>query len=248
MTSPPRLAFHEMMGRLGVGDLHPGGRPISTVFMDELRARGARRVLEVGAGIGVTTERLLRAGFDVAPLEPNPVLRAELTKRLGVRVHGTPFESFDDRDASYDAVLAEGVFYALGLDGCIAKVHRLLRPGGVLASVDLLWTDEASADVVAFIHDQTKAVFGIPMAPRAIVTSSDWARALRAANFAEVFTRKIPPADFDADLGARRKQVALGLLAHPRLFPLFMTYRTYRRISWAPPGWLESWALVWTRP
>jgi SAM-dependent methyltransferase len=243
----PRLAFHEMMGRLGVGDLHPGGRPVSAMFMEELRARGARRVLEVGAGIGATTERLLRAGFDVAPLEPNPVLRGELTRRLGVRVHEKPFEDFDDKGGSYDAVLAEGVFYALGLDRSIAKVHRLLRPGGVLASVDLLWTDAARADVVAFIHDQTRDVFGIAMAPREIVTSAHWERALRAASFSEVFTRKIPPAEFDADLAARRRQIALGLLAHPGLVRLFMTYRAYRKISWAPPGWLESWALVWTR-
>jgi hypothetical protein len=104
MSSPRRLAFHEMMGRLGVGDLHPGGRPVSSLFQEQLLARGARRVLEVGAGIGVTTERLLNAGFDVAPLEPNPVLRGVLTKRLGIRAHDTTFEDFDDRDGSYDAV------------------------------------------------------------------------------------------------------------------------------------------------
>jgi SAM-dependent methyltransferase len=244
----PRLAFHEMMGRLGVGDLHPGGRPVSAMFMQELRARGVRRVLEVGAGIGVTTERLLRAGFDVAPLEPNPVLRGELTRRLGIHAHEVPFEDLEEREGSYDAVLAEGVLYALGLERSIAKVHRLLRPGGVLASVDLLWTDAARPEVVAFIHDQTKAAFGIAMAPREVVTSADWDRALRAARFSEVFTRKIASVDSDADLAARRKQVALGLLAHPGLLPLFMTYRTFRKIVWAPPGSLESWALVWTRP
>jgi hypothetical protein len=117
----PRLAFHEMMGRLGVGDLHPGGRSVSSMFMEELRARGIR------------------------------------------------------------------------------------------------------------------------------VTSAHWERALRAASFSEVFTRKIPSVDFDVDRAARRKQVALGLLAHPGLLPLFLTYRTYRKIAWAPPGWLESWALLWTR-
>jgi SAM-dependent methyltransferase len=246
--SVPRLAFHEMMGRLGVGDLHPGGLAISKLFMDQLRAHGARRVLEVGAGIGVTTERLLEAGFDVAPLEPNPVLRGELIRRLGIHVHDATFERFDDRDGSYDAVLAEGVFYALGLQSSVAKVHRLLRPGGLLASVDLLWTPAAKPDAVAFIHDQTRAVFGIPMAPREIVTSSDWTRALRAAQFSEVFTRKLDPADFDADGKRRRKQIGLGLLANPGLVPLFLTYRVYRKISWAPPGWLESWATVWTRP
>ncbi len=247
--SPPRsLAFHEMMGRLGVGDLHPGGRPVSSLFEEQLRAHGVRRVLEVGAGIGVTTERLLKAGFDVSPLEPNAVLRGALTRRLGVRVHGTTFEAFDDRDGSYDAVLAEGVFYALGLHTSVAKVHRLLRPGGMLASVDLLWTDAAKPDAVAFIHDQTRAVFGIPMAPRDIVTAADWGRALRAAQFAEVLTRKIDPADFDADARSRRKQIALGLLAHPALLPLYLKYRLYQQVSWAPAGWLESWATVWTRP
>ena len=86
------------------------------------------------------------------------------------------------------------------------------------------------------------------MAPRDIITSSDWTRELRAAQFSEVFTRKIDPADFDADGKGRRKRIALGLLANPSLVPLFLTYRAYRKISWAPPGWLESWATVWTRP
>jgi SAM-dependent methyltransferase len=237
-----------MMGRLGVGDLHPGGGPVTNLFLEQLRAHGARRVLEVGAGIGASTERLLAAGFEVAPLEPNPVLRAGLEKRLGVRAHATTFEAFDDRDGAYDAVLAEGVFYALGLESSVAKLHRLLRPGGLFAAADLLWTDTAKPDAVAFIHDQTREVFGIPMAPREIVTSSDWAHALRAARFSEVFSRKIDPAHFHPDGKARRLRLVLGLLAHPDLIPLFLTYRLYGKISWAPPGWLESWATVWTRP
>jgi SAM-dependent methyltransferase len=220
---------------------------VSGLFVDQLRAHGARRVLEVGAGIGASTERLLDAGFEVAPLEPNPVLHAVLEKRLGIRAYATTFEAFDDREGAYDAVLAEGVFYALGMQTSVAKLQRLLRPGGLFAAVDLMWTDTAKPDAVALIHDQTKEVFGIPMAPREIVTSSDWARALRAARFSEVFSCKIDP-HADAEGKVRRLRVALGLLLHPELIPLFLTYRLYGKISWTPPGWLESWATVWTRP
>jgi hypothetical protein len=38
------------------------------------------------------------------------------------------------------------------------------------------------------------------------------------------------------------------LLAHPGLLPLYLKYRLYQQVSWAPAGWLESWATVWTRP
>lgn len=241
-----RLAFHELMSRLGVGDLHPGGRATSQLFLEELAKGGAKRVLEVGAGIGLTTERMRKAGYDVTPIEPNAVMRSILSSRLSLRVHETPFEDFEAPAGSYDAVVGEGVFYGLDPKRSAAKVHRLLRSGGLLAFVDTLWTPAARPDVVAFIHDQTKEVFGIPMAPRDVSTSLRWEEALRDAGFAEVLTKTIDTAADPSRL-SRRVRIARGLVAHPQLIALFLEYRAYRRIRWSPPGWLESAAMVWRR-
>jgi len=246
MPSGP-LAFHELMAVLGVGDLHPGGRQATTFLLAELARHGSRRVLEVGAGMGLTTERMARSGLDVTAIEPNPILRRLLEERVRVPAHATPFEAFEDGEGRYDAVLAEGVLYKLGPESSAAKVRRLLRPGGILAFVDMLWTPAAKPDVVAFLHDQTRAVFGIPMAPRQVVTWEEWKTVLRRLGFSEVVTRAIDPAASPAERRSRRARIALGLISHPELVPLFLSYRSYRRIPWAPPGWLESFTSVWQR-
>ena len=131
MMFPRTLAYHEMMARLGIGDLHPGGHEASRFLLAELQKNGARQVLEIGAGIGVTTERMMKAGLEVTSLEPNPVMHESLTKRLRVDARATPFESFEAADGSYDALISESVFYAFDVDRGFAKARRLLRPGGV---------------------------------------------------------------------------------------------------------------------
>jgi SAM-dependent methyltransferase len=240
-------AFHELMALLGVGDLHPGGLQATRFLLSELARYRVRRVLEVGAGMGLTTERMIRSGLEVTAVEPNPILHRLLEERLGVAAHQMSFEAFDDRDATYDAVLAEGVLYKLGPASSAAKVHRLLRPGGILAFVDMLWTRSAKADVVAFLHDQTNEVFGIPMVPRDVVTWEEWKSVLRELGFSEIVTKAVDPVELPADGRSRRARIALGLLKHPGLLPSFLGYRSYRRIPWAPPGWLESLTSVWQR-
>jgi len=242
-----RPAYHEMMGLLGVGDLHPGGRRATAFLLDELGKARPRTVLEVGAGAGRTTERMLRLGWRVTPIEPSTVLAHALHARLQIPTHTGPFETFDDALGPFDAAIGEGVFYRLDPETTASKLRRLIRPGGLLAFMDMTWTETAKADVAAFVYDQTLEVFGIPMAPRDVTTARRWAAALRAAGFAELAARTIDPSEFDDDPRERRARVALGLLRHPAMIPLFLQYRSYRRIRWAPPGWLESRMAVWTR-
>jgi SAM-dependent methyltransferase len=242
-----KLAFHELMARLGVGDLHPGGPQVSVFLLEELRKHGVRRVLDVGAGIGNTTARLMSAGFDVTALEPNATVRAILARRLGIEARATSFETVAEPDGSYDAILSESVFYAFDLPGCFAKAYRLLRPGGLFGFAEMLWTQAAEADAVAAIHDETKRIFGIPMAPRRHVTAATWEAALRDAGFSEVAHTRIGPAAPDGEPWARRLRLALGLLRQPALIPAFLGYRFQQRRPWAPPGWLESHAAVWRR-
>jgi SAM-dependent methyltransferase len=235
------------MGMLGVGDLHPGGSSATEFLLAELQKANPRSVLEVGAGAGHTTARMRRRGWHVTAIEPSPLLGEKLKLHMDVAVHQGSFEHFESRGETFDAVLGEGVFYGLDPKRTADKLRRILRPGGLLAFVDMMWTAEAKADVCAFIHERTKEAFGIAMAPGKVVTSSEWEGALRDEGFSEVATRRIEPALFDPQSKSRRLRLALGLLAHPGLLPLFLTYRSYRRIRWAPPGWLESWMTVWRR-
>jgi SAM-dependent methyltransferase len=245
--SARRLAFHEMMARLGVGDLHPGGRVASDFLLAEMRKQGVRDVLEVGAGIGNTTARMMRLGFKVTSLEPNPIMNDLFAKRLRVGAGSSSFQEFEPPDRSYDAVLSESVFYGFDLRSSLAKAHRLVRPGGLFAFAELLWTEAADPDLVVSIHDQTKRAFGIAMVPRERVTSAVWANELASLGFSEVASLSVDSTGPRRERALRKAKLALGLILHPSLLPIFLTYRSRQMVSWAPSAWLENRVAVWRR-
>jgi SAM-dependent methyltransferase len=240
-------AYHELMALLGVGDLHPGGVPATEFLLGELAKASPRTVLEVGAGAGRTTERMLKRGWRVTAVEPSAVMCARLEARCGISARQASFESFDAGEDRFDAVIGESVFYALEPRRSVAKIRGLLRPGGLLALSDMIWTDAATADAAASVHDRTAQAFGIPMAPRDARAWAGWRSALGEAGFEEIVTRRVEPGAGEPARWARRARVALGLLTHPGLFPLYLSYRAHQGRAWAPQGWLESWLSIWRR-
>ena len=241
-----RLAFHEALGVLGVGDLHPGGPSVTEVMLGELSKIDPRLVLEVGAGIGCTTARMLKRGWNVVALEPSDVLRRELERRLGVSAYPDPFETFEGHAGPFDAIVGESAFYGMNVAGALEKVSRLLRHGGLFASLDMVWTDEADAAEVARIHDETKAVFGIPVASRTAWTWSDWQGAVRDAGFDEVFARRLPPDSLRAD-GSTKRRILTSAARHPLAFLQHINHRVKARKPRVPAGWTETWMAVWRR-
>src|SRR5690349_14629709 len=88
-----RLAFHEVMGVLRIGDLHPGGAAATDFLLARLASNSPRVVLEVGAGIGLTSARMSERGWRVVALEPNEVLRKILQARLPIEVRPNGLEA-----------------------------------------------------------------------------------------------------------------------------------------------------------
>jgi SAM-dependent methyltransferase len=205
-----RLVFTESLALLGATDIHPGGRDATNFLLDELQKANPRRVLEIGAGSGATTERMMKRGWQVTPIEPSRVLRRVLEKRLGISVHPEEFESFDEGAGGFDAAIAESVFYCLDHAAAFAKVHRLLRPGGLLAFIDMVWTDRGDPALAASIHDRSTRTFGIPTASREWLTWPKWKQCLEEAGFAEVVARRLPPDSLPANqsMGEARSRVA----------------------------------------
>src|SRR4051795_13100228 len=100
-----------------------------------------RRVLEVGAGIGTFSERLLAAGAqELLLIEPEAACVAELERRFAgdarVRVAAELLPdapSLAGRDGTFDFALSQNVFEHVEDDhGAVAAVARALRPGGRL--------------------------------------------------------------------------------------------------------------------
>ncbi len=104
--------------------------------IDWLIPRGARQVLDLGAGTGKLTTRLVERGLEVVAVDPIPdmleVLRASLpeTRALLGTAEEIPLE-----DNSVDAVLVAQAWHWVDPERAIPEVARVLRPGGRLGLV-----------------------------------------------------------------------------------------------------------------
>jgi SAM-dependent methyltransferase len=238
------LAYHEVMGLLEVGDLHPGG-PLATDFLlRQLDSGRPLRVLEIGAGVGRTTERMLRRGWSVTPIEPNVILRSILVRRLGIDAFPGELETFQ-ATGTFDAVIAESVIYGTRLADTFAQVHRLLKPGGLFGFVDMVWTESADPAAVREIYERTLKAFGIPMVSPEACTWPTWRASLAQAGFDCVVESRLP-LGLPGRSESKWRLLATGF-RHPRAFAQFMRYRRNPVATHVPPGWLESWMAVWKR-
>ena len=104
--------------------------------IDWLLPRGARQVLDLGAGTGKLTTRLAERGLDVVAVDPIPdmleLLRASLpeTKALLGTAEEIPLD-----DNSVDAVLVAQAWHWVDPERAIPEIARVLRPGGRLGLV-----------------------------------------------------------------------------------------------------------------
>jgi SAM-dependent methyltransferase len=104
--------------------------------IDWLLPAGARDVLDLGAGTGKLTTRLVERGLDVVAVDPIPemleVLRSALPETPALL--GTA-EEIPLGDNSVDAVLVAQAWHWFDPARAIPEVARVLRPGGRLGLV-----------------------------------------------------------------------------------------------------------------
>lgn len=104
--------------------------------IDWLLPPGARDVLDLGAGTGKLTTRLVERGLDVVAVDPI----AEMLELLTSALPDTPAllgtaEQIPLPDNSVDAVLVAQAWHWFDPEQAIAEVARVLRPGGRLGLV-----------------------------------------------------------------------------------------------------------------
>jgi SAM-dependent methyltransferase len=134
------VALHPLAARFAsVADAYERGRPeyapaaVGALAAELALAPGAR-VLDLAAGTGKLTVRLLEAGLDVVAVEPQAVLRERLAELIGgERVREGVAEAIPLADASVDAVTVADGFHWFEHAQALAEIRRVLRPGGGLA-------------------------------------------------------------------------------------------------------------------
>lgn len=104
--------------------------------IDWLLPSGARQVLDLGAGTGKLTTRLVERGLDVVAVDPVPEMLEVLTASLpDTRALLGTAEEIPLPDNSVDAVLVAQAWHWVDPARAIPEVARVLRPGGRLGLV-----------------------------------------------------------------------------------------------------------------
>ena len=133
---------------------------------------GSLRVLDLGAGTGKLTARLVALGADVTAVEPDPAMLAELRRQLpATRALSGAAEQIPLPAGSVDAVLCGQSMHWFDLARAVPEIARVLVPGGTLSG---LWNSD---------DDRVDWVAGLQRVAAAAASPSLSRRRLEAARF-----------------------------------------------------------------
>ena len=125
-------------------------------------------VFEIGPGTGTATRRLLELGANpLVAVEPDDRLAIFLREAIAdaaLTVVNSTFEEAVLPEASFDLGLSATSFHWLDEDLALAKVAKLLRPGGWWAMVWNVFGDQHRLDP---FHEATKILLDGPVSPSA---------------------------------------------------------------------------------
>jgi SAM-dependent methyltransferase len=174
-------------------DAYDAARPTypDRVFDDLERLAGrpiaGADVVEVGAGTGIATRRLLERGARVFPLDIGPAMLGRLRDRTpGIPAALGDGEALPLRSGVADLVCYAQAWHWMRVPVAAAEAVRVLRPGGALA---VWWNDVEAEDQTWWQRQQDRLEAMSPGYTRGYRTSRPYADELRwTGQFTEVVT------------------------------------------------------------
>ncbi|TDV38249.1 methyltransferase family protein [Paraburkholderia caballeronis] len=142
--SPPAAGVHRAAaeGYTTTADNYVRGRPdyppeVAAWLCGTLGLQPGRTVVDLGAGTGKFTRRLVDTGAHVIAAEPVAAMRDKLAAALPQveAIDGTA-TALPLADDSVDAVVCAQSFHWFANAAALAEIHRVLKPGGRLG---LIW-------------------------------------------------------------------------------------------------------------
>jgi len=159
------------------------GRPEYPVALDQwlrddLKLDETCTVVDLGAGTGKFTRRLLATGANIIAVEPVQEMLAQLTQVVpSVAARSGTAESIPVNNGAVDAVVCAQSFHWFASEAALKEIYRVLRPGG---SFGLIWNvRDESVDWAAAMTDIMAPYEGD--APR--YRSGEWRRLFPAEGF-----------------------------------------------------------------
>ncbi len=109
--------------------------------LEALALRAGERVIDVGCGPGSLCAEMAAAGASVVGVDPSPAMLGLAEQRgSAVELFRGDALSLPVEDADFDAAVSTQVYeYVADIDGALAEVRRVLRPGGRLLILDTDW-------------------------------------------------------------------------------------------------------------
>jgi SAM-dependent methyltransferase len=118
------------------------GRPEYPVAVDQwlrdsLQLDETRTVVDLGAGTGKFTRRLLATGANIIAVEPVQEMLAQLSLVVpSVAARSGTAEDIPVNNGAVDAVVCAQAFHWFATEAAVAEIRRVLKPGGFLG---LIW-------------------------------------------------------------------------------------------------------------
>ncbi len=190
-----RATVRALLGRAGFesgSDVYERARPTYPpeavdLLVDTTGLTSRSRVLDLAAGTGKMTRRLIERGLHCVAAEPSPSMREVFSRVVpGAPLVGATAEQVPLADATVDAVVVAQAFHWFDPQAALAELARVLRSGGWLA---LIWNERDESDPV--VRDLVRISKWDTMAPYPV--GKDFGADIdRSGRFGPVQRTKIP--------------------------------------------------------